>query len=120
MSGPVSVASYYRVRWGSVDEFVDLFIRNHWPILRDQLAAGRLLDVRMATPRWHGDGAADWHVVVTITYRDWAAVSERSSPEVAARLFPDLERHREEERRRFALLDAHWDVVLEPRDLPGA
>ena len=32
----VSVAYFYRVRWGALDEFIELFERNHWPILREQ------------------------------------------------------------------------------------
>lgn len=32
--GPVTMA-YYRTRWGAHDEFVGLFDRNHWPILRE-------------------------------------------------------------------------------------
>jgi hypothetical protein len=30
---------------------------------------------------------------------------------------PDRERHRAEEQRRFELIEAHWDVVLEDVDL---
>ena len=114
---PVTIASYYRVRWGQVDEFLDLFRRNHWPVLADQLASGRFTDVRAYRPRFHGDGAADWHLLVTITHRDWAAAESHSDAEIVARLFPDQERHRAEERRRFQILDAHWDVVLEDVDL---
>ena len=118
MSGaPLTIASYYRVHWGHTDEFIELFRRNHWPILRDQLESGRFTDVRAYRPRYHGDGAADWHYLVTITFRDAAAVQEHSDEEIAARLFPDQDRFRAEERRRFQLLDAHWDVVLEPVDL---
>jgi hypothetical protein len=114
----VSVAYFYRVRWGALDEFIELFERNHWPILRDQLAAGRFLDVRTSTPRFHGDGRADWNFLVTITYRDWAALEVHSEADIAARLFPDQARHRAEERRRFELLEAHWDVPLEEHVLP--
>ena len=116
----VTVAYFYRVRWGALDEFIELFERNHWPILRDQLAQGRFLDVRASTPRFHGDGRADWHYLVTITYRDWAAMEAHSEADIAARLFPDQERYRAEERRRFELLEAHWDVPLEDHPLPGA
>jgi hypothetical protein len=115
----VSVAYFYRVRWGAIDEFIELFERNHWPILREQLEAGRFLDVRAATPRFHGDGRADWNFLVTITYRDWAALEAHGEAEIAARLFPDQERYRTEEHRRFELLEAHWDVPLEDRPLPG-
>jgi hypothetical protein len=115
--GPVTIAYYYRTRWGAHDEFVELFERNHWPILREQLAAGRFLAVEASTPRFHGAGRADWDFLVTIAYRDWAAIEAHSEDEIAARLFPDRERHRAEERRRFELLEAHWDVVLQSHPL---
>ena len=54
--------------------------------------------------------------MVTITYRDWAAVDAHSDAEIAARLFADQDRYAAEERRRFEILDAHWDVILE--DVP--
>lgn len=110
---PVTVAYYYRVRWGCHDEFVELFRRNHYPILAEQVRSGRLLEVRMDRPRFHGDGGAGWNFVVTITYRDWAAMQEHSDAEISARLFPDADAYRAEERRRFEILEAHWDVPLE-------
>ena len=117
---PVTIAYYYRTRWGTHDEFVALFERNHWPILRAQKASGRYLAVTAVTPRFHGDGRADWDFLVTITYRDWAAVQEHSDRAIAARLYPDRERFKAEEVRRFSLLEAHWDVVLENHALPEA
>lgn len=114
MSGTaITIASYYRVRWGHAEEFIELFRRNHWPILREQLASGRFSEVRAVRPRHHGDGAADWHYMVAITYRDWAAAESHSDESIAKRLFPDQDRYRAEERRRFEILEAHWDVVLE-------
>ena len=75
MSKPVEILYFYRTTWGSHDEFVELFLRNHWPILREQLAAGRYTDVQLRTPRFHGVGEAGWDVLVSITYRDWAAIA---------------------------------------------
>jgi hypothetical protein len=116
--GPVTIAYFYRTKWGAHDEFVGLFDRNHWPILREQLAAGRFLDVTASKPRFHGDGRADWDFLVTITYRDWAAVEAHADAEIARRLYPDQATFKAEEERRFSLLEAHWDVVLEGHDLP--
>ena len=116
---PVRVAYYYRTRWGSHAEFVELFTRNHWPILREQLRSGRFLDVTLDVPRFHGDGRADWNFLVTITYRDWAAIQEHSDREIAERLYPDQKAFAAEETHRFSLLDAHWDVPLEERPLPA-
>ena len=116
--GPVTIAYYYRTKWGAHDEFVGLVDRNHWPILRKQLAEGRFLDVTASKPRFHGDGRADWDFMVTITYRDWAAVQAHSEAEIAHRLYPDQATFKADEQRRFSLLEAHWDVVLEPHALP--
>jgi hypothetical protein len=117
MSKPITVLYFYRTKWGAHDEFVSLFRKNHWPILREQLAAGRFTGVEMATPRFHGDGRADWDVLVTITYADWAAMEAHSEAEIARQLFPDQATYKAEEARRFALLEAHWDVPLEARPL---
>lgn len=115
---PVTAAYFYRVRWGHHEEWLELFRRNHWPLLREQIKVGRMLDVRLYQPRFHGDGRADWDVMVTITYRDWSAMEEHSERATIERLFPDQERYSAEEQRRFELLDAHWDEPLEELDLP--
>ena len=117
MADPIEVLYFYRTKWGSHDEFVELFRRNHWPILREELAAGRFTAVELWTPRFHGDGRADWDVLVSITYRDWAAMQEHGDAEIARRLYPDQAQFKADEARRFSLLDAHWDVVLETRPL---
>jgi hypothetical protein len=117
VSQPVTVLYFYRTRWGGHDEFVELLRRNHWPILREQLAAGRFTAVEMSTPRFHGDGRADWDVLVSITFRDWAAMETHSEAEIAARLHPDQATFKRDEARRFELLEAHWDVPLDPRPL---
>ena len=113
MSNTVEVQYYYRTRWGCHGDFLDLFRKNHWPILREQLAAGRYTAVEMFTPRFHGEGRADWDLMVSITYRDWAAIEEHGDVEIAMRLYPDQAAFKAEEARRFGLLDAHWDVVLQ-------
>ena len=115
MAGPVTVLYFYKTRWGAHDEFVALFERNHLPVLKAQVDEGRLLEVRRYVPRFHGEGRADWDVLVTITYRDFAALEGHAESEIAKRLFPDQERYRAEERRRFELLEAHWDVPLDER-----
>src|SRR3954469_12609153 len=112
-SKPVTVAYFYRVRWGFHDEWLELFRRNHWPLLREGLATGRYTDVKLYQPRFHGDGRADWDVMVTITYRDWAAIEDYAERDMINQLFPDRALYEREEQRRFELLEAHWDVPLE-------
>ena len=104
---------FYKVKWGSQDEFVELFRRNHLPVLREEMKTGRIKDVRTYVPTYHGDGRADWTFAVVITYKDIAAMTGPSQDaEIAKRLYPDQAKFQKEEQRRFEILDAHWDVPL--------
>ncbi|HEV2326632.1 MAG TPA: hypothetical protein VGS10_22015, partial [Terracidiphilus sp.] len=31
---PYTIEYYYKVQWGHQQEFLDLFLRNHWPLLK--------------------------------------------------------------------------------------
>ena len=112
---PVTVAYYYKVKWGHQEEFVRLFAKNHYPVLKAQVESGRLLEVRALEPRFHGDGRADWTFKTILVFRSWEAMGEGGEErEIIQRLYPDQETFRREERRRFELLEAHWDVPLRP------
>ena len=109
---------FYRVKWGFQDEFVDLFQKNHYPVLKEQIKTGRVTAVRTYVPTYHGDGRADWTFAVAITFKDTAAMTGPSGEdEIVRRLYKDLATFRKEEQRRFEILDAHWDVPLNEVDL---
>jgi hypothetical protein len=109
---------FYRVKWGHQEEFVRLFQRNHYPVLKEQMKTGRITAVRTYVPTYHGDGRADWTFAVSITFRDIAAMTGPSGEEQIVRtLYPDQATFRKEEQRRFELLDAHWDVPLNEVDM---
>jgi hypothetical protein len=111
---------YYKVKWGYQDEFVELFRRNHLPVLKDQIPS-RIVSVRTYVPTYHGDGRADWTFAVEITYRDAAALLAPSQEEaIQRRLFPDRPKFLKEEQRRFEILEAHWDVPLNMLSSDGA
>jgi hypothetical protein len=104
---------YYKVKWGFQDEFVDLFRRNHLPVLKEEIKAGRMKSVRTFVPTYHGDGRADWTFAVEIVFRDAAAMTQPSDEAaIQGRLFPDRAKFLKEEQRRFEILEAHWDVPL--------
>ena len=112
---PVIAAYYYKIKWGYQDEFLDLFRRNHYPVLEAQVKGGRLLRVEAYTPRFHGDGRSDWNFVTILVFKNWQAFGDTSQEqEIIKRLYPDQEKYKREEKRRFELLDAHWDVPLNP------
>jgi len=104
---------FYKVKWGHQDEFVELFRKNHRPVLKAEMETGRITSVRTFVPTYHGDGRADWTFAVAITYRDTAALTGPSGEEaIVKRLYPDQATFKKEEQRRFEILDAHWDVPL--------
>jgi hypothetical protein len=116
---PVSVAYYYRVRWGFQEEFERLFFKNHYPVLQDQIKSGRIKAVSVYKPRFHGEGRADWTFLVVITFSGWSALGGPSPDEaIAKRLYPDQDTFKREEQRRFEVLDAHWDVPLNEVEPP--
>ncbi len=112
---------FYRVKWGYQDEFVSLFRKNHYPVLREEMKTGRITGVRTFVPSYHGDGRADWTFAVAITFRDAAAMAGPSGEaEIIKKLYPDQATFQKEERRRFEILDAHWDVPLNEVEMDAA
>jgi hypothetical protein len=107
---------FYKVRWGHQDEFLNLFQKNHYPVLKAYQELGRYASIRTYTPQYHGDGRADWTFAVELVERQKTG---RMPPEaeLLRKLFPDQATFRKEERRRFEILDAHWDVPLDSLDL---
>jgi hypothetical protein len=117
-AGRVVVEYYYRIRWGSADEFKRLYERNHAPILREMQRLGYIVRIETEEPFTHLSGGARWDLRVTITFRDAASAVvaggefDQASAAVSRRLYPDRERFRSEEARRFSLLEEHWDVIV--------
>ena len=107
---------FYRVKWGHQDEFLELFKKNHYPVLKEQMGE-RLVGFKAYVPQFHGDGRADWTFATELVFKsDELFLAPSNEEAIARRLYPDFARFREEEARRFEILDAHWDVPL--REVP--
>ena len=115
-SEPKTVWFFYTVKWGFQDEFLDLFQRNHYPILREMEKAGLYVSVKTFVPENHGDGRADWTFAVELVEPAKRPASP-TEEEIVAKLYPDRAKLQKEEQRRFELLVAHWDVPLNRIDL---
>ena len=106
---------FYTVKWGFQDEFLDLFQRNHYPVLKARMEAGHYSSVRTYTPRYHGDGRADWTFAVELVERP-GSTGLPTEAEIVKKLYPDQVKFRREEQRRFEILEAHWDTPLSAVD----
>jgi len=104
---------YYKAKWGYADEFISLFKKNHFPVLKKQMETGRILSVTAAKPRYHATEDGRWDYRVTIVFKNMSAASDQASEEpIIKQLFPNQETYKREEQRRFEILLAHWDVPI--------
>jgi len=117
---PFVVEYYYKTKWGHADEFLKLFKKNHYPLLKKEQELGRITKVWMDQPRYHTTEDARWDFRVTIVFKN-AAVANEPFDEAALQkqLYPDQETFQHEEQRRFEILDAHWDLPMKTMDLDG-
>jgi hypothetical protein len=115
---PFVVEYYYKAKWGHADEFLRLFRKNHYPVLKKQVEMGRMLKVWMDRPRYHTTEDGRWDYRVTIVFKNAAVANEVFDEDALKKqLFPDQETYAREEQRRFEILDAHWDLPVRPVDL---
>jgi hypothetical protein len=117
---PFVVEYYYKTKWGHADEFLKLFKKNHYPLLKKEVEMGRMSKVWMDQPRYHTTEDGRWDFRVTIVFKN-ATVANQDFDEDAIKkqLYPDQETYAREEQRRFEILDAHWDLPIKTTDLEG-
>lgn len=113
-----TIENYYRVRWGYAEEFLDLYKQNHYPLLKKAIEKGDLLSITIEKPRQHSAEESRWDYRVTLVFRNIQAAFDPNLTEPYKQsLYPDLEKLKKEEQRRFEILLAHWDVEVQLVDL---
>jgi nitric oxide reductase activation protein len=73
-----------------------------------------MLSVKIETPANHMTEDARWDYRVTIRFKD-STVATTANPDeerLIKELWPDQEKYKREEQRRFEILLAHWDLPL--------
>ena len=115
---PYVIEYYYKAKWGHADEFLTLFKKNHYPVLKKEMELGRMLRVTMAAPRYHATEDGRWDFRVTIVFKNAAIANDNfDSTALAKQLYPDQETYKKEEQRRFEILLSHWDLPIRTMDL---
>jgi len=111
---PYTMEYYYKLQWGHQQEFLQLFLKNHYPLLKKMIESGRMLSVKIETPANHMTEDARWDYRVTIKFKN-STVATTANPQeesLIRQLWPDQETYKREERRRFEILLAHWDLPV--------
>jgi hypothetical protein len=111
---PYTMEYYYKVQWGHQQEFLQLFLKNHYPLLKKVIESGRMVSVKIETPANHMTEDARWDYRVTIRFKN-STVATTANPQEETwikELWPDQETYKREEQRRFEILLAHWDLPV--------
>ena len=111
---PYTVEYYYKCQWGHQQEFLDLFLKNHYPLLQKVKSTGRIIGLKIESPAYHTTEDGRWDYRVTITYKN-STVATTSNPDEEAfkkQLWPDQETYKKEEQRRFEIILAHQDLPV--------
>jgi hypothetical protein len=115
---PFVVEYYYKAKWGHADEFIALFKKNHYPLLKKEMELGRILKVFAVAPRYHTTEDGRWDYRTTIIFKNAEIAHDTfDSAALLKQLFPDQDAYKREEQHRFEILDAHWDVPIKDVDL---
>src|SRR5256886_13245561 len=111
---PYTMEYYYKVQWGRQQEFLQLFLKNHYPLLKKSVESGRMVSVKIETPANHMTEDARWDYRVTIKFKNSTAATTANPDEESwiPQLWPDQEPYKPEEQRRFGILLAHWDLPV--------
>jgi hypothetical protein len=117
---PYIVEYYYKAKWGHADEFITLFKKNHYPVLKKEIELGRILEVHGTQPRLHGTEDGRWDYRITIVFKNASIANDSfDSSGIIKQLYPDQETYKKEEQRRFEILEGHWDLPIKEVDLAG-
>jgi hypothetical protein len=111
---PYTLEYYYKVQWGHQQEFLQLFLKNHYPLLQKMVESGRMLAVKIEQPANHMTEDARWDFRVTIRFKNstLATTANPDEQRVIKELWPDQATYQREEQRRFEILLGHWDLPL--------
>ncbi len=111
---PYTMEYYYKVQWGHQQEFLQLFLKNHYPLLKKGVEKGRMISVKIETPANHMTEDARWDYRVTIKFKNSTLATTADPDEQATikQLWPDQDTYKREEQRRFEILLAHWDLPV--------
>ena len=105
----------YRVKWGYFSEFLELYKKNHYPILQRLQEKGDIVDMYAAYPVNHSSENSRWDFRYTIVWKDVKAAHASNlawENKTIDELYPDRETFEKEEQRRFSLLLEHTDIPI--------
>jgi hypothetical protein len=110
---PFVVEYYYKAKWGYSDEFIQLYKKNHFPVMKKEMEMGRILQISVVKPRYHTTEDGRWDYKVTLVWKNIQVTDDGfDEASLIREMYPDQETYKKEEQRRFEILLGHWDVPI--------
>jgi hypothetical protein len=102
--------SFYKLPPGRQDEWLALYKKYHYPIMKYEKEHGQVISETVYTRRAHHISPS-WDIAIVIVSppAGKAPKAEKTRGELIRYLFPDLDDYVKGERSRWALTQEHWD-----------
>lgn len=115
---PFVVEYYYKAKWGYADEFIRLYKKNHFPVMKKEMEMGRILQISVTKPRYHATEDGRWDYKVTLVWKNIQVTDDGfDEASLIHEMYPDQETYKNEEQRRFEILLGHWDTPVVDVDI---
>ena len=104
--------SFYSVKGGYEDEWLDLYMTWHYPLMEYALQQGTLLEHKLFVPDGHGM-TAQWTFAVSFLFpaSGEGGSAQLGRAELIEELFGDrMDAYVAGEKRRWELTTSHWDT----------
>lgn len=110
---PQVEVSYYKVPPGRQDEWLALYHKYHYPIMKYSIEKGLVISEQLFTRQQH-ELSPDWDFMIIIVTPppSKAKHDDKTRGEVIRQLFPDVDDYVRGEKERWALTLLHWDDIL--------
>lgn len=109
----IKVENYYKLKWGHADEFIALWKKNHYPLLKKLKEKGDVINIEAEEPTLHSSEDSRWDYKVILVFKNARLALDYSIVDPFKKeLFPDQDTYKKEEQQRWELVIAHWDVLV--------
>jgi hypothetical protein len=110
--------SYYKTPPGKQDEWLELYLKWHRPIMELQIKEGVTISSTVYANSGHALAPAwDFMIINISPPASKAKKLAKTRGQVIQQLFPDLDAYTAGEKARWALTESHWDQSVTEIDL---
>lgn len=109
----IKIENYYKLKWGHADEFIALWKKNHYPLLKKLKEKGDVISIEAEEPTLHSSEESRWDYKVILVFKNAHLALDYSIVDPYKKeLFPNQDNYKKEEQQRWELVIAHWDVIV--------